>query len=151
MSPGAPDPLPAPGGPGGRRRLLAWRRHPRSLQRQDPRYGLDRFTACKAWYLARGFLAGRRDYVLWGYGQTGRALSRALAVHGLRPSHIVEVHPRRLGRRIQGAPVIPSEELARLRPARTVVSVAGASARAQIRGWMAGQGFRETRDFICAA
>ena len=32
-----------------------------------------------------------------------------------------------------------------------VVSVAGATARAQIRAELARLGFRETRDFVCAA
>ena len=32
-----------------------------------------------------------------------------------------------------------------------VVSVAGAPARAQIRAALADLGFRETRDFVCAA
>lgn len=133
------------------RPVLAWRRSPDSLQRRDPRYGLDRFTACKAWYLARGFLKSREDYVLWGYGQTGRSLCRALARHGLRPSHVVEVHPRRLGRQIQGAPVVPPEELLRLAPPRVVVSVAGTGPRETIRAWLRRHGFRELQDFVCAA
>jgi glycosyltransferase involved in cell wall biosynthesis len=133
------------------RRLLAWRDGPARLSRTDPRYGLDRFTACKAAFLAEGLLAGRRDYVLWGYGSTGRALSRALEAHGLRPSAIVEVHPRRLHRTIRGAPVIPPDGLAARRGEPIVVSVAGAAARALIRAELARLGFHETQDYVCAA
>ena len=43
-------------------------------------------------------------YWLWGYGGTGRALAKALRAHDRHPDAIVELHPRRIGQRIQGAP-----------------------------------------------
>ncbi len=133
------------------RRLHLWRDHPGRLSRTDPRYGPDRFTALRAHHLAAGFLADRPDYVLWGYGATGRALRRALAREAREPSHIVEVHPRRLGQRIHGAPVVPPAELARLRGRKVVASVAGPAARAEIRAHLVSLGFRELEDFVCAA
>ena len=133
------------------RRLLAWRDSPTRLSRVDPRYGLDRFTACKAHYLARGFLARADRYVLWGYGGTGRALRRALARQGRLPSHIVEIKRTRLGQRIHGAPVITPEGLAALRGVPIVVSVAFAGPRSTIRQALREMGFQELRDFVCAA
>lgn len=133
------------------RRLLAWRDVPGRLSRSHARYTQARFTACKADFLARGFLAGGERYGLWGYGGTGRALARALRAHGKRPRVIVELHPRRIGQTIQGAPVISPRELERQLGLPLVVSVAGATARAQIRAELARLGFRETRDFVCAA
>jgi glycosyltransferase involved in cell wall biosynthesis len=133
------------------RRLLGWRDTPTRLTRTHPSYALARITACKAAFLAAGFLAGLADYVLWGYGGTGRALHRALRRHGKRPSHIVEVHGGRLGNRIHGAPVVPPDALASFGRGRLVVSVAGAAARAEIRGFLAALGWTETRDFLCAA
>ena len=93
------------------RRLLAWREHPLRLTHNDDRYGIDRFTELKAAFLRKGILAENRTYVLWGYGHTGRALRRALLAHDRHPSHIVEVHPGRLGQTIHGAAVIPPEQL----------------------------------------
>jgi glycosyltransferase involved in cell wall biosynthesis len=133
------------------RRLVAWRDGSDRLSRRDPRYALDRFVACKAFFLATHFLARSERYVLWGYGDTARALRRALEVHGKRPSHVVEVHPGRLGNVIHGAPVIPPAELTRIERRFVVVSVAGATARAEIRAALGGMGFQEARDFICAA
>ncbi len=133
------------------RRLVAWRDHPQRLSRTHPTYGLDRFTACKAAFLASSFLAERETYVLWGYGQTGKVLARALARHGKRPSSIVEVHPRRIGQHVGGARVIAPDELARLRPARLVVSVAGVGPRTLIRSALDEMGFAELRDYVCAA
>jgi len=133
------------------RRLVCWRDRPTRLTRTGAAYALDRITACKAAFLATRLLAASDEYVLWGYGGTGRALRRALLAHGKRPSHVVEVHPGRLGQRIHGARVVGWETLPALRHRPVVVSVAGERARREIRAAMAGMGFRETYDFVCAA
>ena len=133
------------------RRLVAWRDRPRRLWRTDPRYAVDRFTSCKAAFLAQGFLAHTRTYVLWGYGATARALRSALLVHDKRPSHVVEVHPGRVGNTIHGARVISVADL-QARPRRPIVaSVAGEEARREIRAALGAIGFREMRDYVCAA
>lgn len=133
------------------RRLLAWRDHPNRLSRQAPEYALERFTACKAAHLAAGPLAGGDDYLLWGYGSTGRSLRRALLVHGKAPSHIIEVHPRRLGQRIHGAPVVEPATIPSLPGHPILVSVAGAGPREEIRQVLRGMGLEEGRRFFCAA
>ncbi len=133
------------------RRLLAWREHPGRLWRNDAAYAQERFLACKAEHLARGFLAGCERYGLWGYGETGKALRRALEQHGKRPGHIVELHPGRLGETIHGAPVVRPEALPAQPRLPLVVSVAGAVARTEIRATLARLGWRELVDYVCAA
>jgi glycosyltransferase involved in cell wall biosynthesis len=133
------------------RPLLAWRHAPSRLSQTGAAYTAERFTACKAEFLARGFLGAGPRYALWGYGGTGRALARALREHDKRPGVIVELHPRRLGQTIQGARVIAPAELSREVGLPLVVSVAGATPRAQIRAQLADKGFRETLDYLCAA
>jgi len=133
------------------RRLLAWRHGPGRLSRTHPNYAIGRFTACKAAFLAEGFLAKTERYVLWGYGETGKALRRALLAHDKRPAHIVELHPGRLGETIHGAPVVPPDELPGLPRHPILVSVAGEGPRREIRDALARMGFRELDDFICTA
>lgn len=133
------------------RRLLAWRDSTTRLTRTAPPYARERLVALKAAMLADGLLAGRSTYVLWGYGGTGRVLRRALAALGKRPSHVVELHPGRLGNRIHGAPVVPPAALAGLRNERVVASVAGLEARTRIRAVLVDLGFEELKDFVCAA
>ena len=133
------------------RRLLGWRYRDESLSRTGTDFQQDRFTACKAAYLASSFLSESRDYVLWGYGGTGKSLRQALLEHGKLPSAVVEVHPGRLGNRIQGAPVVAPYQLRDLPRAPIVVSVAGAGARRVIRAALGDMGFQELRDFVCAA
>lgn len=133
------------------RRLLAWRDRPGRLSRSGEAYALPRFTAIKAAFLAERFLARTDRYVLWGYGGTGRALRRALLAYGKRPSHVVEVHPGRLGNTIHGAPVVAPEALRDLPRLPLVVSVARSGPRNLIRRALAEMGLRETEDFVCAA
>jgi hypothetical protein len=133
------------------RRLVGWRDDPGRLSRNAPSYSIERFTACKAAHLASSFLAGSPHYILWGYGDTGRALRKALAEHGRHPSHIVELHPGRLGQRIHGAPVVPPDAIPALPRQKLVASVAGSGPRGQIRAALARMGFAETVDFFCAA
>jgi glycosyltransferase involved in cell wall biosynthesis len=132
-------------------RLLGWRDHTTRLSRTGATYGLDRFVRCKAHFLARDFLPAGGSYVLWGYGDTGRLLSRALADCGFRPSHIIEVHPGRIGQIIAGAPVIAPEALAVTRLKPIVVSVAGQGPRSEVRRALSALRYRESVDFVCAA
>jgi len=133
------------------RRLLGWRDSPGRLSRTAPEYALERFTACKAAHLAAGFLAGHERYLLWGYGETGRTLRRALLPYGKSPSHIIELHPGRLGQQIHGAPVVPPDALRGLPRIPLLTSVAGAEPREKIRAALGHLGFIELRDFVCTA
>jgi len=137
------------------RRLLCWRDGAERLSRTSPDYALERFTACKAHFLARGALAREARYVLWGYGKTGRTLARALTEHGKHPCAIVELHPGRVGQTIQGARVIAPFELPRVSTPGAgpfiIASVARPGPRAQVRQALAALGFQELRDFVCAA
>lgn len=136
------------------RRLLAWRVRAASLSRTSDAYSIESFTRCRAAFLASVFLRDRDDYVLWGHGPTGRQLARALHEHGKRPSHIVEVHPRRIGREIHGAPVISPDALGDPgdTPGRPLIAaVSGLEARGLIRARLTELGWIEGRDFVCAA
>ncbi len=137
------------------RRLLSWRDGPSRLSRTSKDYAIESFIACKAHFLARGLLRERPAYVLWGYGATGRSLSRALERHGKRPVAIVEVHPGRLGQRIRGVPVIAPSDLTALMAREgqppIVASVARAGPRSEVRAALRALGFTELRDFVCAA
>jgi glycosyltransferase involved in cell wall biosynthesis len=133
------------------RRLLGWRDGPARLSRTAPEYESERITECKAAFLSETFLRHSDEYVLWGYGDTGRVLSRALSAHGKKPAHIVELHPGRVGQRIAGARVISPSELGALPRRPLIVSVAGATPRRQIRTALFELGYEDTVDFVCAA
>jgi hypothetical protein len=133
------------------RRLLHWRDGAARLSRTSPRYSNAAFTECKAEYLSRSFLKTTERYVLWGFGDTGKALCQQLARRGKHPAAIVELHPGRLGQLIRGVRVIPPETLPTLPRLPIVVSVAGLTPRTEIRAALAQMGFTELTDYVCAA
>ena len=132
------------------RRLLHWRDGPSRMSRTHEAYTTQRFTACRAAFLATGFLSNSDNYVLWGYGGTGKALRKALSDLGKTPAAIVELHPGRLGQRIFGAPVIPPSDLTDYK-LPIVVSVAGLTPRREIRAQLAGMGWLERIDYVVCA
>jgi len=132
-------------------RLLHWRDGAARLSRTSDHYSIPAFLQCKAEFLARGFLAETERYLLWGYGDTGKALSLALAQRGKQPASIIELHPRRLGQLIRGVRVVAPSALPSLPRLPLVVSVAGLAPRTEIRAALAEMGFRELRDYVCAA
>jgi glycosyltransferase involved in cell wall biosynthesis len=134
--------------------LHAWRRGPTTATAVDPRYSHEAFWRLKAHHLAAGPLRQCEDYLLWGYGGTGKAMRRALLEHGKRPSTIVEVHPGRLYNRIHGAPVVPPEALGRPpEPGEPplLASVADAAARSIVRGHLSRLGWREDEHYWTVA
>ncbi len=132
-------------------RLLHWRDAEGRLSRTAAQYAISAFVQCKAEFLARGFLAHGERYVLWGYGDTGKALAEALAQRGKHPAAILELHPRRVGQWIRGVRVVLPGALPSLPRLPLVVSVAGKGPRSEIRNALHSMGFLETRDYVCAA
>jgi hypothetical protein len=63
----------------------------------------------------------------------------------------VEVHPRRLGERIHGVPVVPASAAAGMRSALHLAAVGQPGAREEIRRQAARLGLRDGADLIAVA
>lgn len=131
--------------------VLRWRDHGGRLSRTDERYTLAAFARCKVHHLRMSLATGDRPAVVWGAGPTGKALARELLRAGTPLAAFVEVDPRKLGKRIHGAPVVPVEQAASFPGALALGAVAGAEGRARVRGLAAGLGLQEGRDFVAVA
>jgi glycosyltransferase involved in cell wall biosynthesis len=131
--------------------LLDWREGPGRLFRQDARYGKEAFWRVKAHYLARGPLAGAPSVWIWGAGEGGRRLGRALADEGVTIRAFVDVDPRKIGSTRRGLPILPPEGLAPEEGEIIVAAVAARGARTEVRERLVGLGFVEGKHFICAA
>jgi len=131
--------------------LLRWRHHGSRSTFADPRYALARFRDTKAPHLAHALVGlGKTRFVIWGGGQTGRSLARALEPHGLRASLFIDIDPRKLGRVARGAPICESSALDVTRDA-LAVAVGARGARPLIRAELDARGFREGIDYFFAA
>jgi cellulose synthase/poly-beta-1,6-N-acetylglucosamine synthase-like glycosyltransferase len=130
------------------RPLVMWRDWPGRLSRTDARYSAERFRACKMHYLMQtGWLAGQRRIIQWGAGREGKAWLRSYR-RDKRPSHVVEVNPKKIGRRIHGVPVIAPEDLPPPGETALIVAVGVEGARDEIRRWLEPRGWREGRDYL---
>jgi glycosyltransferase involved in cell wall biosynthesis len=131
--------------------LLRWRDRPGRLTRADPRYSPARFLATKVAALSRGPLASGRPVVVWGAGDIGKAWARALKRAGHQVRAFVEVHPRRIGETIHGAPVIAVVDAASHPGALHLAAVGQRGARERIRAEAARLGLVDGHDLLAVA
>lgn len=130
--------------------LHRWTDGEHRLTRTHPRYTPQAHLRLKARHLAAR-LAGK-PVTLWGATDVGRGLCRMLQAQGVTVERFVELHPRKLGQSIHGAPVVHPDALGPPREgAHLVACVAAKGAREEIRAWLTQRGWEETRDFTCAA
>lgn len=134
--------------------LLSWRDSPARLSRRDPRYAPDAFHRVKAGYLARWLArhnARHPEIVLWGAGRVTRRRARLLEAEGIVIAAYVDIDPRKVGRAIEGRPVIAPSALPAPGACFVVAAVASAGAREQIEQALICAGYRAGRHYILAA
>lgn len=134
--------------------LLVWRDTPGRLSRHDRRYDPDAFARVKATYLARWLgthNAHHPTIAVWGAGRVSRRHARHLAARGIAIDAWIDIDPGRIGRQIDGAPVIAPADLGE--PGRRfVVSYVGShGAREIIAAALDARGYRPGRDYVLAA
>lgn len=130
--------------------VLRWRHQPGRVTFSDPRCAIERFTQAKAAFLAPKLARAGRPVEVWGAGQTGKRMARALEAHGVSTSRFIDIDPRKVGRQARGAPIVRPEDL--MRGASTLVVAVGArGARDEVRTWLDVRKYEETIDYWCAS
>jgi glycosyltransferase involved in cell wall biosynthesis len=129
--------------------LVFIRDHERRLTKTDPRYTARAFLECKAEHLVASRDLAGKEVVVWGAGRDGKRLARSLRRRGVDLAGLVDVAPTKVGRRMLGLEVRPPESLAASRARFVAVAVGVKGAREEIRGFLAGCGYREGEDFAC--
>lgn len=117
--------------------LLIWNDSPTRLSRRDPRYAEDAFYRVKGGYLARWLARHNPRHpavILWGAGRITRRRAHSLLDHGVRIEAFVDIDPRKIGRRLHGAPVLGPEASPPAGAAFLVSYVGSAGAREAIEG-----------------
>ena len=131
--------------------LYWWRDHEPRLSRNDDRYAPAAFRRLKVERLLAGPLLGRKELVVWGAGKTGRPFAAELRRQGARVTHWIDIDPKKIGRTLHDAPVLPISELASIRGTPIVVAVGAVGARGLIRLELAAGGFAEGSDYFVVA
>jgi hypothetical protein len=131
---------------------LKWRDHPGRTSRVDPRYDREKFYRHKAAFLARWLKQrGHTAVTAWAGGRCTRRRIDALRDAGIAIIHYVDIHPRRIGQKIDGVPVIAPDDLKLEQGGFILVYVGSPGARQLIVARLATIGFREGIHFLCAA
>jgi hypothetical protein len=128
-----------------------WRDHPGRLTRTHDAFTLAAFRRCRVHFLRRTLLAGGRSAGVWGAGPTGKAFARELVAAGTPLAAFVEIDPRKVGKRIHDAPVVPVESAGDFPGSLALGAVSGSEGRARLRALAAERGFVEGRDFVAIA
>jgi len=131
--------------------LLDWYEHSHRHSMVDPRYSPEQFRALKRHYLQQSYLValcGRR-FFQWGAGEVGKVWLREW--EGLVPEGVVDINPRKIGRRIHGVPVVAPEDLPSPGQVFAVIAVGAPGARDEIREFLTPRGYRECVDYLFVA
>jgi hypothetical protein len=132
--------------------LFRWRDSGARLTRTDARYAPPAHLALKARHLARvPALRASGRCALLGAGKTGLGLCRALRKLGVETAFFVDVHPRKVGTRIEGVPVHGAGVLTGPGEVHLVAAAGSKGARAELRALLGARGYEEGAHFTCAA
>ncbi len=130
--------------------LLDWRQRDDSYSRTDARFSRSAFDRLRARYLAADPRLRRgRELVIWGAGRVTRKRCRHLIHRGHPPRAWVDIDPKKIGRDIDGVPVVGPDWLgARDERPMVLVYVAAHGARDAIAARLEGMGFFRGRDYL---
>lgn len=144
--------------------LLVWNDPPARLSRTAGRYSAEAFYRLKAEWIARWLRAaaekvrrGRqsrpagRPIFVWGAGRVTRRRAEHLPTHGVRIAGYIDIDPKKIGRNIDGVPVIRPGALPSRGEVFVLGYVASRGARELQRATLAGLGYVEGRDFLMCA
>ena len=129
--------------------LVEWRDRAGRLTRTDPRYRQETHRGLRHRYLLSGPLAGGRRCRIWGAGPFGRRHARELASAGARIDDLIDIDPRKIGRRVAGGLLVSGLGELRGPDGRLVLlSVGSPGAREQMTEVLESRGYRLERDYL---
>lgn len=134
--------------------LLTWNDPPGRLSRTDARYSVEAFFEMKMGYLARWLkreVDPMREVWLCGAGRVTRRRFGALVDHGVRLAGYVDVDPGKVGRVLDGLPVVGLEALPKREGSFLLAGVGTRGVREALTGWLVELGWVEGRDFLLVA
>lgn len=133
--------------------LHLWRDHQERVSRTDARYSEESFRKLKLHYLKKLRLEdGSRPVSICGAGPVGKAWLKAFLTEGIQVRYLVEVNPRKIGKKIHGVPVVRAEDLPAPGQTGLILGAVGQKgARENVRASLDPLGYREGENYIFVA
>lgn len=128
--------------------LFQWRDSPGRLTRQDPRYGSEARSQMRAHHLKHLPGVDAHGVVIAGAGPIGKRLALDLQNEGVTINGFFDVNPSRLGQKIHGAEVAPTDDMkTKWRSSIMLGAVGLKGARSLVREMAIATGRREGEDY----
>ncbi len=134
--------------------LHYWRESGTRASRTQERYNQQAFQRLKLHYLLKSRLEnGRRPVSICGAGAVGKSWLKLLRAAGVEIRYLIEVNPRKIGKKIHGVPVVDAVGLGenRQRAGLVLGAVGQKGARGSVRAHLDPLGFVEGKDYIFVA
>jgi len=133
--------------------LHRWRDHQERVSRTDARYSEESFRKLKLHYLKKLRLEdGSHPVLICGAGPVGKTWLKAFLTEGIQVRYLVEVNPRKIGKKIHGVPVVRAEDLPAPGDTGLILGAVGQKgARDNIRANLDPLGYCEGEDYIFIA
>lgn len=131
--------------------LFEWTDLPQRLTRTHPDYAPRALFQLKASMLPRLHPRCAEGVQIWGAGQAGRRLRKALSQQQIPVRRFFDIDPRKVGRTLGEAPVLPLEDLVEHRDLLTLVAIGVSSAKQLVRQWASKHGWEEGEDLVLCA
>ena len=129
--------------------ILDWREHPGRMTRTDPRYEPDAFDRLRVEHLCRDERVTMADkLIVWGAGRVTRKRVNKLVSKEITVHAWVDIDPKKIGQRINGAPVLAPDELSPRDGQLVLVYINSHGAKAGISDYLNKRGFHEGRDYL---
>lgn len=131
--------------------LLIWNDPPHRLSRTHPSYGVEAFYRLKTGFLARWLAAHNPhhpDVIVLGAGRTTRKRADLLLEHGVNIFAYADIDPRKIGRMVNGRPVLHRDELPPAGQAFCLSYVGSRGAREEIGAFLRERGWEEGKDCL---
>lgn len=121
--------------------VLDWTDGNTRLTRTNERYSMAAFDRCRREHLLLGPLENQRHCNLWGAGETGKDWLRWLKSKDFQVDFVVEVSPKKIGKRIHDVEVIGFGQLPPANGAPILIAVGAEGAREKIQPVLLDRGY----------
>jgi glycosyltransferase involved in cell wall biosynthesis len=129
--------------------LLEWQDSAGRLTRSDPRYRTDAHRRLRHEHLISGPLRAGRPCRVWGAGPFGRRHARELVAAGVTVHDLIDIDPRKIGRRVAGGLcVVGLETLCGPDGRLILLCVGSVGAREQMTQVLDARGYEAERDYL---
>ena len=127
--------------------LLLWRDYDHRTSRTSEHYAHNYFLDIKLRYFIKLHLELDKNLVVWGAGNKGKQIAKALLAKGINFQWICN-NPKKIGREIYGKILLPIHSLEQLPNAQSIITVANTDEQQHIRTYFKEHKKRPMQDYF---